>query len=376
MSWIRLESGYHRHSKVYDFAEALGERTAGYYLTVLWGWVAESHEDGDVSSVSDKRLAEMADYRGDAAVFCDALRQCGFLDEDGFIHNWERWQGAFMRKREKDRVAASANRSKIKDLRKVASTVAPTIAPTASPMVAPTVDGTVVRAGRQAGRQALEEQVPELLSSADDAPAQVSLLPEPPPSPAPVDPMEAKIDLVLAHWQRTHGPNIDVSGETQAGLERRRRVRKHLKAKISVEQMIAACDGALRDAYIMGRDPRAPRAYRGVETILRDGTQIEKLAALRGGPIASTGNGGALKSIREERHYSKTIEPVRVEWSAENELARIAAMGRWSKSRTVNVPWDKEWPADLPIPEGYTINRLPKPEPVVRLHDLIGAPLE
>ena len=51
-------------------------------------------------------------------------------------------------------------------------------------------------------------------------------------------------------------------------------------------------------------------------------------------------------------------------------------MGRWSKSRTVNVPWDKEWPPDLPIPEGYTINRLPKPEPVVRLHDLIGAPLE
>src|SRR5262245_66256847 len=41
-----------------------------------------------------------------------------------------------------------------------------------------------------------------------------------------------------------------------------------------------AVDGALRDAYIMGRDPNAQRKYDGISTIFRDLEQVERLAEL------------------------------------------------------------------------------------------------
>lgn len=193
-------------------------------------------------------------------------------------------------------------------------------------------------------------EVQKTSSSADDAPAQVSLIDAPPVRP---DPTEAKIDQVLAHWQRTHGPNIDVAGETQAGKERRRRVRKHLNAKIPVEQMLAAIDGALRDDFIMGRDPKAPRAYRGVETILRDGTQIEKLAALRGGPNAPAAPQAASNRVP----VAPPVVPM--DWTASGELSRAlnrpAFLGGPDDFR---LPANREIPPDFQIPDGMKVVRV------------------
>lgn len=341
MSWIRVDQDLPDHRKSIELGIILNDDRAWTYVVQLWLWAARLEGDGDLSGVKPIVIARRAGWQGDPDEFINALRQVKFLD--GFVlHDWTEYQA------QRAEQARDRERKRLKRLKPSDGLPADTAGrepdtagqnPPIPESPAPTGTGTSTRTGTKTKNE-------EPLSSADDAPAQVSLLPEPLPSPAPVDPMEAKIDLVLAHWQRTHGPNIDVSGETQAGLERRRRVRKHLKAKISVEQMIAACDGALRDAYIMGRDPRAPRAYRGVETILRDGTQIEKLAALRGGPIASTGNGGPLVT------YFKP-DPV-PEWTPEMEIEACKAFSRGNKVRKFTVPKGRS------LPEGFDPSIIPE----------------
>lgn len=354
MSWIRLEDNYSVHRKTAKFARLMGNPLAEAYLTRLWTWASACQPDGNLAGMDDADLADSVRFPGDPAILGDALRQSGFLDPNGMIHDWDHYQGAVVDKRNRDRARAAEERAK----RKIDPTVQAESRDGSATVARPSRDdrATVAGPSRPTVRDGTvrdETKNEERLSSADDAPAQVSLLPEPPPPPAPVDPMEAKIDLVLAHWQRTHGPNIDVSGETQAGLERRRRVRKHLKAKISVEQMIAACDGALRDAYIMGRDPKAPRAYRGVETILRDGTQIEKLAALRGGPNAPASPQGASNRV--------PVAPpvVAMDWTAAGELSRALNRPEFLGGRDdFRLPENRELPPGFQIPDGMSVVRV------------------
>lgn len=50
--------------------------------------------------------------------------------------------------------------------------------------------------------------------------------------------------------------------------------------KGDVGELLAVADGALKDPWIMGKDPRSPRPYTGIETLYRDRAQVERLAAL------------------------------------------------------------------------------------------------
>lgn len=50
--------------------------------------------------------------------------------------------------------------------------------------------------------------------------------------------------------------------------------------KGDVGELLAVADGALKDPWIMGKDPKSPRPYTGIETLYRDRAQVERLAAL------------------------------------------------------------------------------------------------
>jgi hypothetical protein len=95
---------------------------------------------------------------------------------------------------------------------------------------------------------------------------------------APLSELSAVRD-VFAAWQRVHG-------HTTAKLDAKRsaRIRRALKL-FTPDQLEQAIRGAVRDDWLMGRDPKSPRKYDGLETILRDTAQIERLIALeRAGP--------------------------------------------------------------------------------------------
>lgn len=88
--------------------------------------------------------------------------------------------------------------------------------------------------------------------------------------------LAAGAEVVFAYWKARLGKN----GRTVLDRKRESRIVARLRENGGdVAELLYAIDGALRDDYLMGRDPKAPRAYDGVETIFRDRAQVERLAS-------------------------------------------------------------------------------------------------
>lgn len=82
------------------------------------------------------------------------------------------------------------------------------------------------------------------------------------------------IDLVFGHWKQEHG-------HPRAKLDHKRRSRISARLKdFSADQLCQAITNAHNDPWLMGEDPKASRKYDGLETLLRDTTQVERLLEL------------------------------------------------------------------------------------------------
>jgi hypothetical protein len=93
---------------------------------------------------------------------------------------------------------------------------------------------------------------------------------------APAPPTD-DIKAVFAHWQNQHAKPA-----SKLDAKRTSRIRTALKT-FDVEQLCLAIDGALKDSWLMGKDEKsAGKKYNGIETILRDAGQIERLIDLAG----------------------------------------------------------------------------------------------
>jgi uncharacterized phage protein (TIGR02220 family) len=54
----------------------------------MWAYAAENQPDGDLSGYQAEELAMLLGYSGDATSMLQALKDCGFMDLDGMIHDW------------------------------------------------------------------------------------------------------------------------------------------------------------------------------------------------------------------------------------------------------------------------------------------------
>ena len=87
---------------------------------------------------------------------------------------------------------------------------------------------------------------------------------------------------VFGEWQRIHEHPTAKLDPKRTSL-----IRSGLKS-FTPDQLRQAIRGALKDEWLMGRDPKSPRKYDGLETILRDTAQIEKLIDLETGKTKPT----------------------------------------------------------------------------------------
>ena len=109
MAWIELHQSLPGHRKTLRLMGRLKLRRgqAVGHLCLLWLWALDNVKDGDLSGVTARELAQVADFnprRGDELV--DALVEAGFLDREGErlrIHDWEDYGGKLeqMRTRKK-----------------------------------------------------------------------------------------------------------------------------------------------------------------------------------------------------------------------------------------------------------------------------------
>jgi hypothetical protein len=99
-------------------------------------------------------------------------------------------------------------------------------------------------------------------------------------SPAPPAPDERQhVQRVFDAWRSVHRhPNARLDSK------RLKRIRQAL-VLFTPDQLECAVRGAAKDDWLMGRDPKSPRKYDGLETILRDTAQIERLIELAAVPV-------------------------------------------------------------------------------------------
>lgn len=85
---IRLHVGWLRHYKTEMLRENLGDGAA-LCLLQLWFYAAEHRTDGVLGSMSPAVIEAAAGWKGGKGKFYEQLIQCGWLDADNVLHDWD-----------------------------------------------------------------------------------------------------------------------------------------------------------------------------------------------------------------------------------------------------------------------------------------------
>jgi hypothetical protein len=109
MSWIESHQSLSRHKKTIRASKLLKTdrmKLIGH-LHELWWWAIDNADiDGRLGDITAAELADAAGWTKDGEAFTAALIEARFVDSEGsvlILHNWFKYAGKLMEKREKDR---------------------------------------------------------------------------------------------------------------------------------------------------------------------------------------------------------------------------------------------------------------------------------
>lgn len=123
-----------------------------------------------------------------------------------------------------------------------------------------------------------------------------------------VDPVEAVFNL----WRDLHG-----KPDAKLTPARRKLITDRAGDGFKPGQLAQAIRGAKKDPWLMGIEKRSPRKFDGLETILKDAAQVERLIDLDAG--------NAPKSSAPYQRYSDVAPPpAELEWQAKKRAFREA----------------------------------------------------
>lgn len=90
------------------------------------------------------------------------------------------------------------------------------------------------------------------------------------------EPKSDPVRLVFSHWQAEHHhPNSKLDDK------RRKRIKARLAEGFTADDLCRAISGAKGDSWLMGKNP-SKKLYDGIDTLLRDAAQVERLRDLAG----------------------------------------------------------------------------------------------
>uniref|UniRef100_UPI0036DD0983 helix-turn-helix domain-containing protein n=1 Tax=Photorhabdus sp. RM322S TaxID=3342825 RepID=UPI0036DD0983 len=90
----------------------------------------------------------------------------------------------------------------------------------------------------------------------------------------PIVPKGGDVEKVFSFWQQTMDHK-----SAKLDAKRRKRIAARLAEKFTYEQLCKVITGATYDPWLMGKNPQN-RRYDGIDTLLRDAAQVERLIAL------------------------------------------------------------------------------------------------
>jgi hypothetical protein len=119
MAWLKVDQDLRDHRKLLEAADILDIEPVHLmgHLISLWLWSLSNVQDGNIGKLTKKTIGRAAQWNGDPEDFISALIEKRLLDqtEEGlFIHDWDDYAGALIRKQEEDRERARKNREKKK----------------------------------------------------------------------------------------------------------------------------------------------------------------------------------------------------------------------------------------------------------------------
>lgn len=90
--YIRVMTGFYTHRKTVRLFAKIG--SDAFWLPLrIWAYCAENQPDGDLSGYGADELAMLVAYKGDACSMLVALKDCGFMDSEGMVHDWKEHNG-------------------------------------------------------------------------------------------------------------------------------------------------------------------------------------------------------------------------------------------------------------------------------------------
>lgn len=124
LPWIQVYTNICEHPKTTNLVDALcisskdaePEMVAAGMLVALWTWAAKNAYNGDLCGVSARAIAKACGWKKDAQTLVKALMDCGWLDADMKLHDWEEYAELYINRmdyqREQNRKKAQAHRDK------------------------------------------------------------------------------------------------------------------------------------------------------------------------------------------------------------------------------------------------------------------------
>lgn len=100
MAWIESHTTLRTHKKLKMLCNELkiNRREGIGLLHCLWWWAIENREDGDLSNLFDRDIANACDWDGDSKKLVKTLQKCGWL-VDHRIKDWNDYAGRLLRER-------------------------------------------------------------------------------------------------------------------------------------------------------------------------------------------------------------------------------------------------------------------------------------
>lgn len=109
--YIRVKTSFYAHRKTARLRALLGpdhEQDAFWIPPRLWAYAAENQPDGQMGSYASAELASLLGCYKHATSILQALKDSGFLDLDGKIHDWEEHNGYHEKYAARAKTAADA----------------------------------------------------------------------------------------------------------------------------------------------------------------------------------------------------------------------------------------------------------------------------
>lgn len=114
MAFIESHQSLGTHLKLRRLARVLRIHRAQAigHLHFLWWWALDNAPTGNLSALAPAELAEVAEWTGNEEVFLSALKECGWVDADGSLHDWDDYAGRLVEARVSDRLRKREERAR------------------------------------------------------------------------------------------------------------------------------------------------------------------------------------------------------------------------------------------------------------------------